>query len=100
MRAFVALSVDTPEARDFVVSCLGWRWVEWQESWSARLSQERSLPELGVWEVETPAAPPPDVVLQISAGDDALWGGPIVLAMLPAPSTPDEALFRRTGRCD
>ena len=76
-----AISVDTDEARTYAARCLGLVWVEWQEGASHAYAVARGLPQAGVWLVEVPSTLHLDMgtSLTVSAPDDDLWGGPIVL---------------------
>jgi hypothetical protein len=80
MTAF-AISVDTEEARNFASRSLGCRFLDWQERSSKAYAVARGLPEAGVWTVALADTVRLEMgtTITISAPDDALWGGPIVL---------------------
>lgn len=77
----LAISVDTEEARAFAARTLGCYFVEWQERSSKAYAVARGLPQAGVWIVELAGSAMLEMgtTITISAPDDNLWGGPVVL---------------------
>lgn len=75
------ITPDTDEARHFAASVLNLSFLDWQESASFEAARPDLTPDrrvVGVWEV-APVVPLADLTVTLSAGDDALYGGPIVL---------------------